>query len=81
MFSSFLEGIINPTYPSYICLGMKATLNSIVTDFCGVYLRANWVIVDGTKYQTPCVLIVGKTEEEDLIFGKVLSIFIPICSF
>ena len=38
--------------------------------------RANWVIVDGTKYQRPCVLIAGKMEDEDLIFGNVVSIFI-----
>ena len=31
---------------------------------------------NGTKYKAPCVLIVGKTEDEDLIFGNVTSIFI-----
>ena len=34
------------------------------------------MILNGTKYQTPCVLIVGKTEDENLIFGSVVSIFV-----
>ena len=34
------------------------------------------MIVNGTKYQAPCLLIVGKTEDEDLLFGKVVSILI-----
>ena len=38
--------------------------------------RANWVIVNGTKYQAPCVLNIGKTEDEDFLFGKVVSILI-----
>ena len=31
---------------------------------------------NGTKYNAPCVLIVGKSEDEDLIFGNVTNIFI-----
>ena len=27
--------------------------------------------VNGTKYQTPCALVVGKDEAEELEFGKV----------
>lgn len=34
------------------------------------------MILNGTKYQMPCVLIAGKTEDEDLIFGNVVSIFV-----
>ena len=39
--------------------------------------RTNWVILHGTKYQTPCLLIAGKTEDDYLIFGNVLSILLP----
>ena len=42
--------------------------------FC--FYRANWVIVNGTKYQTPCLLIIGKTEEEDPLFGSVCRVLL-----
>lgn len=32
--------------------------------------------VNGTKYQTPCVLVVGKNEEEDPIFGSVCRVLV-----
>ena len=35
--------------------------------------RANWVKVNGTKYQSPCALVVGQSDDEELIFGSVLS--------
>ena len=47
-------------------------INNIFIKFC----RANWVIMNGTKYQTPCTLIVGKMEDDNLIFGNVINIFI-----
>ena len=34
------------------------------------------MIVNGTKYQTPHVLIIGKSEDEDLVFGNVLNVLI-----
>ena len=34
------------------------------------------MILNGTKYHMPFVLIAGKTEDEDLIFGNVVSIFV-----
>lgn len=34
------------------------------------------MILNGTKYQIACALIAGKTEDEDLIFGNVFSIFV-----
>ena len=33
--------------------------------------------VNGTKYQTPCVLVVGQSkEDEELLFGHVLSVLV-----
>lgn len=40
------------------------------------FLRAKWVKVNGTKYQTPCVLVVGTTVEEEPVFGNVTSILV-----
>ena len=38
---------------------------------------ANWVRVKGTKYQTPCCLVIGKGEsEEQLQFAKVINIYV-----
>ena len=34
------------------------------------------MIVNGTKYQIPCVLIIGKSEDQDLIFGNVVNVLI-----
>ena len=42
---------------------------TILCAFC--FCRANLVIINGTKYQTPCALVVGKTEQEDPILGSV----------
>ena len=39
-------------------------------------LRANWVRVNGTKYQTPCALVVEKSDDKELLFGKVISILV-----
>ena len=39
---------------------------------------ANWVKVNGTKYQTPCGLIVGKTDQEEPIFGEVRRILVDV---
>ena len=38
-----------------------------------VFHRANWVKVYGTKYQTPCALVVGKTDDDPL-FERVHKI-------
>lgn len=38
--------------------------------------RANWVKVSGTKYQLPCALVVGQSDDEELIFGTVLGILV-----
>ena len=40
-----------------------------------VIYRTNWIIVNGVKYQTPCVLIVDTTISGDLIFGNVANIY------
>lgn len=32
--------------------------------------------MNGTKYQTPCALVVGKDEADELEFGKVINIYI-----
>jgi hypothetical protein len=37
---------------------------------------AKWVKVNGTKYQTPCALVVGKDEADELEFGKVENIYV-----
>lgn len=43
---------------------------------CLLY-RANWVKINGTKYQTPCALVVGQSDEdEELLFGHVLSVLV-----
>ena len=34
------------------------------------------VKVNGTRYQTPCALVVGKDETDELEFGKVDNIYI-----
>ena len=34
------------------------------------------MIVNGTKYQTPCVLIVGKSEDQDVVFGNVINVLV-----
>lgn len=38
--------------------------------------RANWVVVNGTKYQKPCMLIIGTTDSGEPIFGNVKRILI-----
>ena len=40
-----------------------------------VFHRANWVKVYGTKYQTPCALVVGKTDDDPL-FESVHKILV-----
>lgn len=40
------------------------------------FCKANWVKVNGTKYQTPCILVIWKNEEEDPLFGSVSSILV-----
>ena len=45
-----------------------------------VLYRANWVKVNGTKYEVSCVLIVGKTSDEELQFGEVTRILVDITS-
>ena len=37
--------------------------------------RANWVRVNGTKYQKPCGLLVGRVDDV-FKFGKVVDIFV-----
>ena len=37
------------------------------------YFSANWVRLYGTLYQTPCVLLIEKREDE-LIFGELIDI-------
>lgn len=37
--------------------------------------RANWVKVDGIKYQEPCALVIGQ-EEDNLKFGKITQIYV-----
>ena len=32
--------------------------------------------VNGTKYQIPCALVVGKDEADELKFGKVINIYV-----
>ena len=32
--------------------------------------------VFGTKYQTPCVLVIGKNEDDDLLFGSVQNVLV-----
>lgn len=45
--------------------------------FAYLSYRANWVKVHGTKYQTPCALVVGQSDEdEDLLFGHVLGVLV-----
>ena len=34
------------------------------------------MIVNGTKYQMPCVLIIGKSEDQDIIFGNVVNVLV-----
>ena len=38
--------------------------------------RTTWVKVNGTKYRTPCALVIGRTEEEDPMFGYVYSVLV-----
>ena len=39
--------------------------------------RAHWVKVYGTKYQTPCAVVVGRSDEDDeLQFGHVTSVLV-----
>ena len=43
---------------------------------CSSY-RANWVKINGTKYQTPCAIVVGQSDEdEELLFGHVLGVLV-----
>ena len=38
------------------------------------------MIVNGTKYQIPCALVVGQSDEdEDLPFGHVLGVLVHDC--
>ena len=39
---------------------------------------ANWVKIHGTKYQIPCAVVVGRSDDDDdeLLFGLVLSILV-----
>lgn len=39
------------------------------------YCRANWVKVSGTKYQTPCILVIG-SEDNEPIFGDVTNVLV-----
>ena len=42
-----------------------------------LFCRANWVKVHGTKYQTPCALVVGRSHEDDeLQFGHVINVLV-----
>ena len=38
------------------------------------FCRATWVRVNGTKYQVPCAIVIGKNDE--LEFGRVVSIYV-----
>jgi len=48
----------------------------IVYASLSLFYRANWVKVNGTHYQTPCALVVGKSDDEDLLFGNVNCILV-----
>lgn len=37
-------------------------------------LRANWVILNGATYKSPCILVVGSDEYP--VFGKLCSIYV-----
>lgn len=41
-----------------------------------VNVSANWVKVYGTKYQLPFTLVIDKTEDDDLVFGEVIQIYV-----
>lgn len=49
-------------------------------DYSYSFFSANWVKVNGTKYQIPCALVVGKSQdgEDDLMFGEVLRILVNL---
>ncbi len=36
--------------------------------------------VSGTKYRMPCVLVIGKTDEDQVLFGEVTRILVDIKS-
>ena len=39
--------------------------------------RANWVKVNGTRYQTPFAVVIGQSDkEEELLFGHVLNVLV-----
>ena len=46
----------------------------MIINVCHAY-RVNWVRVNGTKYQKPCGLLLGKNDE-DFKFGRVVDIFV-----
>lgn len=46
---------------------------------CYIICRARWVKICGTKYQTPCALIVGRSEDDDEVqFGQVQRILVHL---
>ena len=44
-------------------------------NYHNIFFRANWVELNGTKYQTPCIVVVG-CENDELIFGDVTKILV-----
>jgi len=56
----------------YLVIIAMAFLRYSVFLFC---YRANWVCINGTKYQVPFAIIIG-TDDEDLQFGSVVNVYI-----
>ena len=52
----------------------------LITFTYSTIFRANWVRVNGTKYDTPRLLVFGKTDEDKLLFGEVTRILVDIKS-
>ncbi len=42
-----------------------------------IFCRANWVRVCGTKYQTPCILVIGSKDDEP-IFGDIDNVLVLV---
>ena len=58
----------------YICFTSQENYYYHALSF--FYSRANWVKVNGTKYQPPCAIVVGKTEEEEPLFGSINKVLV-----
>ena len=51
-------------------------MSSLLHTHTHTHCRAKWVKVHGTKYQTPCALVVGRSQDDELQFGHVTNIFV-----